>query len=208
MTTIDTLTVRDIMSRDVLTLDPDMSLRDAIGQLDARGVSSAPVVARGTLLGVLSATDILAFEATTPGVPTQDDTRERRSAVGAEEPQADETQPVSSYFSDMWDNSGADVLQRIRSTESPEWDVLGEHVVSEAMSNGVKTVQQDAGLAEAASYMIEERIHRALVLDGDQVVGIVAAIDFLRAIAARKGAHPRQAAERPARQPVRARQSH
>lgn len=186
MTTIDSLHVRDIMSRDVVTLDPDMTLRDAIGVLDGRNISGAPVIARGTLLGVLSATDILGFEATTPGVPTEDVTRERRSAVGAEEPQPDETNPVSSYFTDIWDNAGADVLQRVRSTESPEWDVLGEHVVSEAMSNGVKAVQQDASLAEAAGYMVEQRIHRALVFDGEKkLVGVVAAIDFLRAIAAR-----------------------
>ena len=171
------------MTRDVVTLDPDMTLRDAIGVLDARDISGAPVVAGDVVLGVLSATDILGFEVSTPGVPTEDVTRERKSATGADEPTVDETYPVSSYFTDMWDNAGADVLTRMRSTESPEWDVLGEHSVSEAMSTGVRAVQANATLPDAAEYMVTNRIHRAFVLDGDRLVGVVAAMDFLRALA-------------------------
>ena len=135
-------------------------------------------------------TDVLTFEAATPGVPTQDDTRVQEPAVGTDEPRKDETHPVSAYFTDIWDNAGADVLERMRTTTSPEWDVLGEHVVSEAMSSGVRSVQAHDSLADAAAYMLDERIHRALVLDGDRLVGIVAAIDFLRAIAGRE---PRRA---------------
>jgi CBS domain-containing protein len=176
-------TVREIMSRHVVTVDPDMSLRDAIGVLDANGISGAPVVTRGRLVGVLSATDILGFVAATPGVPTEDDTRERTLAVGADEPRKDETNPVSAYFTDIWDNAGADVLERMRSTENPEWDVLAEHVVSEVMSPGVRSVQAGATLAEVASYMLEQRIHRTFVMDRDELIGVVSAMDFLRAVA-------------------------
>jgi CBS domain-containing protein len=178
-------TVREIMTRNVVTLNQDDTLRDAIGVLDAEEISGAPIVERGQVVGVLSTTDILTFEAATPGVPTQDDTRVQEPAVGADEPQKDETHPVSAFFTDIWDNAGADVLERVRTTTSPEWDVLGEHVVSEAMSSVVRAVQAHASLADAAAYMLDERIHRALVLDGDRLVGIVAASDFLRAIAAR-----------------------
>ena len=177
-------TVREIMTQHVVTVDPDMSLRDAIGVLDAHGISGAPVALRGKLIGILSATDILGFAAATPGVPTEDDTRERRSAVGADEPRKDETSPVSAYFTDIWDNAGADVLERMRSTENPEWDVLSEHVVSEVMSQGIRSVPSDASLADAAAYMVAHRVHRALVVNGDRLVGMVAAIDFVKAIAA------------------------
>jgi predicted transcriptional regulator len=200
-TTIENLSVRQIMSAALVTVEPDMSLRDAIGVLDAKGINGAPVVAVGAVQGVLSASDILAFEAATPGVPTEDDTRERRMAIGTDQPLADETHPVSSFFTDMWDNAGTDVLERMRTTESPEWDVLGEHVVSEVMSVGVKTIQAESQLAEAAAYMLDNRIHRALVLDGDELVGVVAAIDFLRAIAGRVEAAA------PARRAGRARRS-
>ena len=75
------------------------------------------------------------------------------------------------------------MLERVRTTTSPEWDVLSEHVVSEAMSPGVRSVQAHASLADAASYMLRERIHRAFVMDGDRLVGVVTASDFLRVIA-------------------------
>jgi len=127
-------TVRDIMTRNVVSLSPDDTLRDAIGVLDAEAISGAPVVARGAVVGVLSTTDVLSFEAVTPGVPTEDDTRVQEPAIGAEEPAKDETHPVSSYFTDIWDNAGSDVLERVRTTTSPEWDVLSEHVVSCAPS--------------------------------------------------------------------------
>ena len=183
-------TIREIMTPNVVTLGPDDTLRDAIGVLDAERISGAPVVARGELLGVLSTSDILTFEAANPGVPTEDDTRVQDPEVGTDEPRKDETHPVSAYFTDIWDNAGADVLERMRTTASPEWDVLNEHVVSEAMSSGVRSVQAQASLADAAAYMLDERIHRVLVLDGDRLVGVVAAIDFLQAIAGRE---PRRA---------------
>jgi CBS domain-containing protein len=65
------LTVRDLMTRDVVTLDPDLSLRDAVEMFTARHVSGAPVTAGGRLVGVLSANDVLVFEGDSPGVPTE-----------------------------------------------------------------------------------------------------------------------------------------
>jgi CBS domain-containing protein len=61
--------VRDLMTRDVGALDPNMSLREAIEVLRREGVSGAPVVQNQKLVGVVSATDILEFQATQPGVP-------------------------------------------------------------------------------------------------------------------------------------------
>jgi CBS domain-containing protein len=187
--TLQDQTVADILSRDLVTLDPEMTLRDAIGVLDQQGIHGAPVIANGALLGVLTATDILSFAASAPTVP-------ELSTERAPEDEGDQAetwqndQPLSDYFTDFWDNAGTDVAERIRATDSPEWDVLQEHVVSEAMSVGVRAVQESAPLSEAAAYILHHRIHRALVMDGDRLVGVVSAIDFLRAIAGlRQPAH-------------------
>jgi predicted transcriptional regulator len=52
--------VADIMERDVVTLSPDMDLRDASLLLSERQISGAPVCARdGRLLGVFSAADVV-----------------------------------------------------------------------------------------------------------------------------------------------------
>jgi CBS domain-containing protein len=63
--------LRDIMTTKVLTLAPDVSLRDAMELLAENHFSGAPVVAGGRVLGVISSTDILDYAANTPGVPTE-----------------------------------------------------------------------------------------------------------------------------------------
>jgi CBS domain-containing protein len=53
------LSVADIMSRNVLTLSPEMSADEAARALAERGISGAPVSDRtGRLIGVLSRTDL------------------------------------------------------------------------------------------------------------------------------------------------------
>jgi len=198
---LENLAVREIMTPSVVTLEPDMTLREAIGVLDDREISGAPVMAAGAVLGVLSATDVLAFEAGTPGVPTADQSRVQDPAVGTEEPQRDETHPVSAYFTDIWDNAGSDVLERMRTTESPEWDVLNEHVVSEAMSTTTRTVSAEMLLPDAAAYMVSEGVHRALVMEGERLVGVVTSTDFLRALAERAETRRGAGSPAPGRQP-------
>lgn len=55
------LKLNDIMTRDVVTAAPDMTIRDAMELLSERHVSGAPVVDGGKVVGVFSATDLLAF---------------------------------------------------------------------------------------------------------------------------------------------------
>ena len=60
------LTIRDLMSRDVLTLAPDCSDREAAEILATEHYSGAPVTEHGALIGMLSATDLLEFIASLP----------------------------------------------------------------------------------------------------------------------------------------------
>ena len=66
------LRLRDIMTREVLTAPPDMTIREAMALLSERHVSGAPVVDGGKVVGVFSASDLLAFLAdlgdTTPSL--------------------------------------------------------------------------------------------------------------------------------------------
>ena len=205
-TTLDAMTVRDIVvPRELVMLSPDMTLRDAIGVLDQHRIHGAPVTAHGAVVGVLTASDILSFEVTEPPVPELRPDRGPEDEGDQAETWTDD-EPPSAYFTDFWDDAGADVAERFQETEGPEWDVLAEHVVSEAMSVGVRTVQVSTGLAAAAAYLLRHGIHRALVLDGDRLVGLVSAIDFLRAIAGplhqtREPRPPRPAVRRHGRRP-------
>lgn len=183
------LAVRDIMSPDVVTLSPDMSLREAIEILADEQISGAPVVAGGAVVGVVSASDVLAFDAETPPAqPGRPEEPEPEAPEVADElvtpDDWQEAEPSSAYFTELWEDAAADdVVERIRQAEGPELDALTEHTVGEAMTPGVRCVQAGASLAEAAAYMLERKIHRAIVLDDERFVGIVTATDFMRAVA-------------------------
>jgi predicted transcriptional regulator len=150
--------VRDLMSRDVVTVSPDLSLRDTVGLLDDRHITGAPVVSNGQVVGVISVSDLMSFEAATPGIPRD---RPRQ----------------------WWQDAGADLVERFQEVSSPEWDVLVEHTVSEAMNRSVCSIGPDADAAEAAAYMLRAGVHRLLVTDESELVGIITTTDIVRAVA-------------------------
>lgn len=55
------LKLKDIMTRDVVRTAPDMTLRAAMELLSERHVSGVPVVDGGKVVGIFSASDLLAF---------------------------------------------------------------------------------------------------------------------------------------------------
>lgn len=178
------LTLRDMMTPDPVTLEPDMSLRDAIVRLTDEGISGAPVVSGRRLVGVVSATDILEFQSSNPGVPAyREEQREWGELGPADQWEEDVTDPPAAYFSEMWPDAGADVVERMAESEGPEWDALGEHVVGEVMTRKVLALSPEASPVEAAKLMIERQIHRLIVAEDHTLLGIVSTMDFVRAVA-------------------------
>ncbi len=179
------VTVRDLMSVDLVTVSPELTLRDAVELLANRHIGGAPVVAENRVLGVISASDVLAFEAVTPGVPTE---RPEQAEWELEIPEEWEegTEAPAAFFSDMWVDAGADVAERFQNLGGSEWDVLGEHTVSEAMTSSVCAVRPGMELAEVARYMLRRKIHRVLVMEGGKLVGILTTTDIVRAVAERR----------------------
>jgi CBS domain-containing protein len=177
------LCVRDVMTTDLVTIGPDANLRDAVELLTRYGISGVPVVRGGRVIGTLSARDIVSFEASIPGVPT---TRDNDDDVWVDsEPLIldDADTPPAAFFAELWEDAGADVAERFRANGSPEWDVLGEHTVDEAMSRGVLAVRPSSAIQTAAELMKARGAHRVLVIDRDQLVGIVTTMDITRAVA-------------------------
>ena len=176
--------VRDLMSVELVTVSPELTLRETVELFAARHIGGAPVVAEGRVLGVISASDVLAFEAVTPGVPAERPEQTEWELETVEDwEEGDE--PAAAFFSDMWADAGADVAERFRNLGAPEWDVLAEHTVAEAMTPSVCAVSPDTELAEAARYMLRRKIHRVLVMEGGKLVGILTTTDILRAVAER-----------------------
>ena len=181
------LRLRDIMATDVVAILSDASVRDAMELLSRHHVSGAPVVDGSTLVGVVSATDLMEFAAALSGVPTALDTRDEwnESADPSLENRVDDEDELGcAFFTDMWEDAGADVTQRLATPSSPEWNALEEHTVSEVMTRApLVTLGPDASAETAAEIMRTKGIHRVLVTEGGELVGIVSALDIVKAAA-------------------------
>ncbi|MEX2182777.1 MAG: CBS domain-containing protein [Gemmatimonadaceae bacterium] len=67
------LKVRELMTHDVLTVAPNVSVREAAELLSSEGVGGTPVVLRGNIVGMVSARDLLDFIASLPSDPAEVD---------------------------------------------------------------------------------------------------------------------------------------
>lgn len=179
-------TVADVMTEDPVTVEPSLSLKDAVDVLRGAGVSGAPVVRGGQLVGVVSSTDILEFEATHPDVPPQREERvEWGEAVQAASDAEFGSEFPSAFFVDLWADSGGDVWNRVSETDTPEWDRLAEHAIGEVMSRDVVTVSAGDPVSQAARRMLEHRVHRVIVVDDGRPIGLVSAFDLITIVAER-----------------------
>ncbi|MEZ4415323.1 MAG: CBS domain-containing protein [Gemmatimonadota bacterium] len=158
--------VADVMQREVITVSPRSSLRDLARLLSESEISGAPVVdSRGRVLGVVSATDILR-------AATDEDDERQRVLDQAE-------RRGNAYYRD---------LGRLLSDVELEFllgrsDDLDERTVEEIMTSDQYTVEPQMSLSDAARIMADHHAHRALVLDGEELIGIVTAFDIVRAVA-------------------------
>ena len=177
------LRLHEIMTRDLVTLSPEHTLREAMSILASKHISGAPVISNQTVVGVVSLTDLAELASSTPGVPTE---RPELAEWGEwdeplELPEGEE--PPSAYFQRLWDDSGAEVGERIAELEGPEWDTLQEHTVGEAMSRVVQSLPPDTSVEEAAQFMRNHSIHRVLVIEDGRLLGVATTKDIADAVA-------------------------
>lgn len=162
--------VRDIMQSHVVTVTPEMPVRELVQVLAKSRISGAPVVApNGDILGVVSATDVLAL-----------------AAYGAD------AHPLKHWPDDegAGDEESASYFRTPHT--SLEFDAsgsehVGEYVVKDIMTPAAFAVRSDDRIAELARFLLRGRIHRALVVDDGKLVGIATTFDVLHAVAATAG---------------------
>src|SRR5688572_30516759 len=178
-------TLREIMTKDVVTIAPDVTIRDAMSLLSSRHISGAPVVAGDSIAGVVSATDLMAFAAEHPGAPAEREFNEDAEELPPDEneeedPDAErELDPKARFYTELWDNAGADTTVRFSVNDGPEWNVLDEHTVEEVMTRApILTLPGDTPIPKAAEFLREHGVHRILVSDGGKLAGIATATDI------------------------------
>lgn len=171
------------MTTEVVTVDPEESLRDALETFRAEDVSGAPVARNEDVIGVVSVTDILEFEATSPGVPTSRPQQTEWGEFDAPDTWEEGRESPSAFFVDYWSDVGAEITARFEEAEQPEWDLMENHIVGEVMTRTVVSVGPDATIQEAAQRMSKADVQRILVLRDGELLGIVTSTDMVRAVA-------------------------
>lgn len=71
-------------------------------------------------------------------------------------------------------------------TMGPEWNMLEEHTVGEAMNRKIAALPPDTPVEHAAAVMRRAGIHRVLVMENGNLLGIVTTKDVSDAVADRR----------------------
>ena len=187
------LRLRDIMTADVLTVTPQTTLREAAELFAARHLSGAPVVDGGEVLGVVSTSDILGFEPDAPAREEEDEWDESAPWANGDEPQA-------RFYTDLWRDPDVDASTRVTANGGPAWDPLADHVVGEVMTRRVFALRPSEDVSAAAERMRTAEVHRVLVMEDGELLGIVTTMDIARAVADHRITHRTYVFGRPARE--------
>ena len=151
-----TRNVKDVMNPDIMTVSDEMTTDELARYLIEREISGAPVVdSQGHLIGVVSMTDI------------------GRSMA---EPSDVDISRSSGFYRDI----DADFMP-----EDPGQRYVEERVVTvrDVMTPVIHQVPITASVAEAARIMVDEHIHRLVVTQGKEPVGIITSMDVLKIVA-------------------------
>ena len=153
------LKVKDIMTRQVLTVGPNTPVKDAAALLAEKAISGLPVVDGDKMVGIFSESDILRSIKMT------------RKDLHLVYPSVS---PLVVAFQE-------EVTQR----EILEaYQEAGRMPVKEVMTKQVVTVDPEMAVNDAIRKMMDHRINRLPVLDKGVLVGIVTRGDIIKGLAA------------------------
>ena len=157
--TLDRLEAADLMQRDMVTVAPQESLRDALALMTDNHVTGLPVMdEHDHCVGLITATDILTYEQDHDETDTEDHTVQHYNS----ELQQWESVPTSAFG----------------------LEEFGDVRVEEVMTTELVWVERDASLKDVARTMHDQKVHRVLVMDKHcRLYGIISSFDFVRVMA-------------------------
>jgi CBS domain-containing protein len=151
-----TTPVTDVMTSDVVTVSPDLTLAEAADVLSEKGIGAVPVVdGTGALVGLLRDEDLLISEA-----------RLHLPTTIAILPGIEFTLPGQ--------------IKRY----DEELKKAASSTVGDVMERDFKSVAPSGSVEDVATLMHEHDVTHVPVVDGGKVVGIVARGDIVRFLAA------------------------
>lgn len=152
------LKAKDIMSKHVVWITEDMSVDNAMSLFIEEMISGAPVVDDdGNMTGVVSMRDFLKNGSLKTGFSA-----DREEAI---------------FYNESWE------LPISREEASSFHLETGKDLkVSEVMTPIVFNADVETPVEELAETMLKGRIHRMVILDGDELAGLVTTMDMLKVI--------------------------
>jgi len=146
------LTVKDIMTKELITFSPDTEIVQAAGLLLENRINGAPVIdAQGKLVGVLCQSDLIAQQ---------------------------KKFPIPSFFTFL---DGLFTMSSLKQIER-QVKKMAATTVAQAMTPNPVSVHPDTGIEAVAALMVDNKFHTLPVVDAGRVVGIVGKEDILKTI--------------------------
>ena len=148
------ITVKDIMSREVFTVNPETEIAQAAKLLLAKRINGVPVVDKtGRLVGILCQSDLIAQQ---------------------------KSIPIPSLFTLLDGYIPLTLLNRL----DKEVEKIAATTVDHAMTPNPTTVDPETDIEKVAVLMVEKNYHTLPVVDRGKLVGIVGKEDVLRTLIA------------------------
>jgi CBS domain-containing protein len=157
--TIQKLRAADIMQRDMVTVAPSDTLREALALMTDNHITGLPVMdGKSRCVGLITASDILGFEEEHAEDSSDDGMMQHfNNEIGRWE-----SVPISAFG----------------------LEEFGDVRVEEVMTRELISVGRDTPLKEVAQKMLDEDVHRVLVMDERyNLYGIITSFDFVRVMA-------------------------
>jgi CBS domain-containing protein len=147
--------VKDVMSKNVITISPEDSISDAIEKMAKNNISGLIVVEGEKVVGVISESDVLkVFKSEIPEIEVS-------------------TSPTLSIF--MILEKGAKMISEMKK--------IGKLKVKDLMSKKVFYVKPEDTILEAARIMSKKDVRRLPVIDKNgKLVGVISRTDILKAL--------------------------
>ena len=143
---------KDIMTRDIITVNPAMEIAQAAKLLLEKRINGVPVVNdSGTLVGILCQSDLIAQQ---------------------------KNIPIPSLFTLLDGYISLTLSKRL----DREVAKIAAAKVAEAMTPNPVTVEPETDIEKVAALMVEKNYHTLPVIEEGKLVGIVGKEDVLRTI--------------------------
>jgi len=158
-----TLLASDIMQRRVVTVSSDMPLSAVAALLFRERIGGAPVVessaeGRGRVVGIISLMDLTRFPL-------------YRNAVAG---------VVDDYVRDL---AAADGIGGVEPLPAPVLEELSAHTAGDAMAAAPLCVDAGTPVRDVARAMVARHLHRVLVMNGEELAGVISSLDLVRVVA-------------------------